>query len=98
MDNTTPFMHNTFWHESQVTIIFQIKAEFLDTLPVGNSPVFSKPVFVPLANLDGLQSFLQEHHFLLTDFSVQDTLRRPGAPQPDDPRLIGKYLFRSRDQ
>ncbi len=105
MDGTQQFMHNTFFHKFQVTVIFQIKAEFLTALPVPvgtfpekGPPVFSKPVFVPLANLDRLKKFLEENHFILTDFSVQDTLRRPGDPQPDDPLLTGKYLFRSLDQ
>jgi hypothetical protein len=103
MDGTQQFGHNTFFHKFQVAIIFQITAELMDTLPKGpfrakDPTIFVKQEMVPLANIDGLKNFLKEHHFTLTDFSPQHTLRRPGDPPPDDPLLIGKYLFRSRDQ
>jgi hypothetical protein len=103
MDHTKQFMHDTFFQKSQVAIIFQIKAELIDTLPKGpfrqkDPTIFVKQEMVPSTNKDDLMKFLKGQNFTLTEFSPQHTLRRPGDPPPDNPLLIGKYLFRSRDQ
>jgi hypothetical protein len=102
MDDTGQYMHNTFWHEFQVTIIHQVKAELfstlLDTIFPDEHPIFSKELFARFANLDGLKQFLKENYFTLTDFSVQHTLRRPGNHEADSSGLFGKYLFRTRNR
>src|SRR6266566_8910753 len=103
MNGKQQYMHSTFFHQFQVAIIFQIKAELLDTLPKGplrekDPTLFVKREMVPLTNTGGLRNFLKGQHVTLTDFSFQHTLRRPGDSPPDDPLLIGKYLFRSLDQ
>ncbi len=102
MDDTGQYMHNTFWHEFQVTIIHQIKSELftalLDTIFPDDHLIFSKELFARFANLDGLKTFLKEHDFTLTDFRVQHTLRRPEPHQAGDPSLFGKYLFRTHNR
>src|SRR5260370_11927845 len=94
MDESRQYMHNAFWQENQVAVMFQLPAADLGILPEEAPVVFTKPVIVPLLNQEGLKGFVKEQ-FTLSDFTDKDVLR---SSEPlGDPSLIGKYLFRSLD-
>src|SRR5215469_12765301 len=94
MDESRQYMHNAFWQENQVAVMFQLPAADLGILPEEAPAVFTKPVIVPFLNQEGLKGFVKEQ-FTLSDFTDKDVLR---SSEPlGDPSLIGKYLFRSLD-